>query len=144
MTFRNDKNLQALSRARWCDGFGMTPEEHGHELYDWLTDEGLLEHTMENIGLTLLQAIGTAPVRVISDKLGRLYHGLESDLFDAFCQLVIISEGCPECGGPLAYVETEGHELKDGDYWTPNSYEIDNYVYHCTECGKIIKSKTEL
>ncbi len=51
---------------------------------------------------------------------------------------------CPHCGGELKFVETEGHELKDGDYYTPNSYVIDNYVYRCAECGEIIKSEKEL
>lgn len=51
---------------------------------------------------------------------------------------------CPECGGELEFSETEGHELNDGDYYTPNSYEIDNYVYRCRECGAIIKSEKEL
>lgn len=51
---------------------------------------------------------------------------------------------CPECGGELRFVETDGHELKDGDYWTPNSYVIDYYIYECRECGKTIKSEKEL
>ena len=51
---------------------------------------------------------------------------------------------CPYCGGELRFVRTEGHELQDGDRWTPNSYVIDNYVYECPVCGEIIKSKKEL
>ena len=51
---------------------------------------------------------------------------------------------CPHCGGELEFVETEGHELKDGDYYTPNSYIVDNYVYRCVECGEIIKTPNEL
>ena len=31
---------------------------------------------------------------------------------------------CPECGGELDYVETKGHELNDGDYYTPQ------FIYH--------------
>ena len=56
----------------------------------------------------------------------------------------MIDGKCPECGGELRFVETEGHELRDGDYYTPNSYIIDNYVYQCRECGEIIKSKKEI
>lgn len=51
---------------------------------------------------------------------------------------------CPECGGELDYVETQGHELNDGDYYTPNSYIIDKYIYRCADCGEIIKTDKEL
>ena len=51
---------------------------------------------------------------------------------------------CPHCGGELQYIETEGHELRDGDYYTPNSYIIDNYVYRCADCGEYIKTPNEL
>ena len=42
------------------------------------------------------------------------------------------------------FIETEGHELKDGDYYTPNSYIVDNGVYRCVECGETIKIPNEL
>lgn len=51
---------------------------------------------------------------------------------------------CPVCGGELRYKDMEGHELKDGDYWTPNSWVVDKYVYECRECGEIIKTSKEL
>ena len=51
---------------------------------------------------------------------------------------------CPVCGGELDFVETEGHELNDGDYYTPNSYIIDYFVYRCRECGEIVKTENEL
>lgn len=51
---------------------------------------------------------------------------------------------CPVCGGELDFVETEGHELKDGDYYTPNSYIIDYFVYRCRECGEIVKTENVL
>lgn len=51
---------------------------------------------------------------------------------------------CPDCGGELKELDPIGHELKDGDYFTPNSYIIDYYVYECRECGKTIKSEKEL
>ena len=51
---------------------------------------------------------------------------------------------CPLCGGILHEDEPEGHEVNDGDYYTPNSYVIDNYVYHCEECGEIYKLRDEI
>ena len=72
-------------------------------------------------------------------------HSVPADVFDAFCALTVMGDGdCPHCGGELRFIETEGHELNDGDYYTPNSYVIDNYVYQCRECGETIKSEKEL
>ena len=56
----------------------------------------------------------------------------------------MIDGKCPECGGELLFVETEGHELHDGDYYTPNSYIIDKYIYRCADCGETIKTDKEL
>lgn len=143
MTFKNDENLQTLTRHRKFAG--LRPEEHARELYDSLIDAGFMENLMANIGIPVVQATGPMYVKDICDFLGKFYETpLTSDVFDAFCHLVIISEGCPMCGGPLEYVETEGHELKDGDYYTPNSYIIDNYIYRCADCGEIIKTSKEL
>ena len=47
---------------------------------------------------------------------------------------------CDECGEPLVYDDAAGHEIKDGDYYTPNSIEYDFHVYKCPECGKTFKS----
>ena len=38
----------------------------------------------------------------------------------------------------------EENYMKDGDYYTPNSYKIDYYIYHCAVCGETIKSEKEL
>lgn len=51
---------------------------------------------------------------------------------------------CPECGGELECWKEVGHELKDGDYYTPNSYVIDYFIYRCADCGEIFKSEKEL
>lgn len=51
---------------------------------------------------------------------------------------------CPICGGELEFVEEVGHENNDGDYYTPNSYDIDYYVYCCQNCDEIINTKDEL
>lgn len=143
MTFKNDENLQMLAMARKFAG--ITPCEHGRELYDGLVDAGLIKHTIDNIGVPVIQATGPQYIEKICDFLAQYYEApIKSDVFDAFCKLVIVSDGCPHCGGELEFVETEGHELNDGDYYTPNSYVIDKYVYRCQECGEIIKSEKEL
>ena len=147
MTFKNDENLQALTMARKFAGIRvvMAPWEHGRELYDGLVDAGLMEHTMANIGVPVIQATGPQYVKDICDFLARFYETpIKSDVFDAFCRLEIVSDGCPHCGGELKFVETEGHEIKDGDYYTPNSYVIDKYIYRCAECGEIVKTEKEL
>lgn len=70
---------------------------------------------------------------------------IPADVFDAFCNLVVMGDGdCPVCGGNLVYDETEGHELNDGDLYTPNSWVPDLYCYHCANCGEIIKTPNEL
>ena len=146
MTFKNDENLQFLTMAAIAvNGKETDAEKHGRELYDGLVDAGLMEHTMANIGVPVIQATGPQYVKDICDFLARFYETpIKSDVFDAFCKLVIISDGCPHCGGELKFVETEGHEIKDGDYYTPNSYVIDKYVYRCAECGEIVKTEKEL
>ena len=48
---------------------------------------------------------------------------------------------CPYCGGELIYDGNEGHELKDGDYFTPNTWIKDFEVYTCRQCGETIKIK---
>lgn len=58
-----------------------------------------------------------------------------SYVFYAFCNLVFWGMGdCPYCGGKLEFYEYEGHELHDGDYWTPNSWVWDKAVYYCPVC----------
>ena len=47
---------------------------------------------------------------------------------------------CDECGEPLYYEDDAGHEVNDGDYYTPNGTRTDFYVYKCPECGKTFKS----
>lgn len=108
---------------------------------------GLLADEPANYGLAIIQATEKAHVfdvvSVLIEYLG--IPAMKMETFDAFCDCIVMGDGdCPECGGELEFSETEGHELNDGDYYTPNSYEIDNYVYRCRECGAIIKSEKEL
>ena len=115
-----------------------------------MVDAGMIEDPTENWGESVLIATGPQYVSDVCAVLAEyLYndetHSIPADVFDAFCALIVWGDGdCPHCGGELEFVETEGHELKDGDYNTPNSYVVDNYVYRCVECGEIIKTPNEL
>lgn len=51
---------------------------------------------------------------------------------------------CPECGAELKFSMTNGHELNDGDYLTPNTYVVDSYIYKCPDCGATYETKNEL
>lgn len=146
MTFKNDENLQFLKMAAIAvNGKETDAEKHGRELYDGLVDAGLMEDTMANVGVTIQKVLGNQHVKDVCNFLYSIYGiPIPSGLFDTFCKLEIVSEGCPECGGKLEFCETEGHELNDGDYWTPNTYIVDEYIYRCAECGETIKSEKEL
>lgn len=145
MQFKIDENLRIVADAKG---------EHQHsivarELCAKFIDAGMIEMAPANFNVPVLQATGPRYVSEVCAVLADyLYndetHSIPADVFDAFCKLVIVSDGCPHCGGELRFVETEGHELNDGDYYTPNSYVIDNYVYQCRECGETIKSEKEL
>ena len=70
------------------------------------------------------------------DFLGR---GINSDIFDAFCNLTFWGEGdCPHCGGDLHLSETEEY-----GHWKDNGYEIapewveDGKVYECSNCCEL-------
>lgn len=145
MRFKNDKNLKQVAAAKMAD-----PETVAVELFAALVDAGMIEDPTENWGESVLIATGPQYVSDVCAVLAEyLYndesHSIPADVFDAFCALIVWGDSnCPHCGGELEFVETEGHELNDGDYFTPNSYVIDNYVYRCVECGEIIKTPNEL
>ena len=112
-----------------------------------LIASNILSDVPDNYGLTIIQATGRARVYDVVFALIEYFDipALDMDTFDAFCRCVVIGDGdCPECGGELAFVETEGHEIKDGDYEHPNTYFVDKYVYQCRHCGEIVKSEKEL
>ena len=128
----------------------VAPETVAVELCARFIDAGMIEMAPANFNVPVLQATGPQYVSDVCAVLAEyLYndetHSIPADVFDAFCALIVWGDGdCPHCGGELEFVETEGHELKDGDYYTPNSYIVDNYVYRCVECGEIIKTPNEL
>jgi hypothetical protein len=140
MRFKNDKNLKRVAAEK-----AARPETVAVELCAALINAGMIEDPNDNWGDSVLIATGPQYVSDVCAVLAEyLYndetHSIPADVFDAFCALIVWGDGdCPHCGGELEFVETEGHELKDGDYYTPNSYIVDNYVYRCGECGKIIK-----
>ena len=147
MKFKIDKNLQRIaSEIIGPVDLAMVAEN----LCKRFIDAGMIEDTPDNWGETVFTATGPRYVSDVCKVLaGYLYgdekHPVPSEIFWAFAAIIIIGDGnCPNCGGELKFVETEGHELKDGDYYTPNSYVIDRYVYHCKECGETIKTIDEL
>lgn len=149
MRFKIDENLKIVV-LHW-DHYQYAPmAEFSKGLCAALIDAGMIEDTPDNWGVTVIQATGDKLVSDVCAVLAEYLYGDEShsvpaDVFDAFCAITVMGDGdCPHCGGELRFVETEGHELKDGDYYTPNSYVIDNYVYQCRECGETIKSEKEL
>lgn len=147
MRFKNDKKLNVVAAAMAAP---VANETVAVELCARLIDAGMIEDTPDNWGESVLRATGPQYVSDVCAVLADyLYndetHSVPADVFDAFCALTVMGDGdCPHCGGELRFVETEGHELNDGDYYTPNSYVIDNYVYQCRECGETIKSEKEL
>ena len=147
MRFKIDENLNVVAAAKVAH---VDPETVAVELCARFVDAGMIDDTTDNFCEPVLTATGPQYVSdicaVLAEYLyGDEFHSVPADVFDAFCALTIIGDGgCPYCGGDLKFVETEGHELNDGDYYTPNSYIIDNYVYECRVCGETIKSEIEL
>ena len=147
MRFKIDKNLIRVADAKVAP---VDPAIVAVELCARFIDAGMIDDTPDNWGESVLAATGPQYVSDVCAVLAEyLYgdesHSIKSDVFDAFCALTVMGDGdCPHCGGELEFVETEGHELNDGNYYTPNSYEIDNYIYRCRNCGETIKSENEL
>jgi len=147
MRFKIDKNLKVLAAAMVAP---KEPENVAVELCARFIDAGMIEDTNENWGKSVLRATGPQYISDVCAVLAGFLYGdnsrpVPSDIFNAFCALTIMGDGnCPFCGGTLVYDDTEGHTVHDGDYYTPDTYVIDNYIYHCAECGKTIKSKEEL
>lgn len=144
MRFKIDQNLYTLIAAYKRP---TTAEKFSCDLCQYMINAGIIEDTNEHWGESVLIATGPQYVKDICDLLAG-YLGVDrihTDVFDAFCRLTVMGDGdCPKCGGELIYDETIGHELNDGDRFTPPSYVVDYYVYHCPICGETIKSETEL
>lgn len=145
MRFKIDKNLKVIAAAK-----AERPEVVAVEFCARLIEKGMIDDPDDNWGGSVLIATGPHYVQDVCAVIAGYLYGDESrrvplDIFDAFCALTVMGDGdCPHCGGNLIFDETEGHELNDGDYYTPNSYEIDYYIYHCAVCGETIKTEKEL
>ena len=145
MRFKIDENLKRIAAAK-----AARPETVAVELLAALVDAGMIEDPNDNWGESVLIATGPQYVSDVCAVLAEyLYNdetrSIPADVFDAFCALIVWGDGdCPVCGGILVYDETEGHELNDGDLYTPNSWGPDLYCYHCANCGEIIKTPKEL
>lgn len=145
MRFKIDENLNRVAAAK-----AARPETVAVELLAALVDAGMIEDPNDNWGESVLIATGPRYVKDVCAVLAGFLYGdktrsIPADVFDAFCALIVFGDGdCPFCGGNLIYDEMEGHELNDGDYYTPNSWAVDLYVYHCANCGEIYKTKNEL
>ena len=146
MRFKIDKNLERVA----AEIIGPADLSFVAEnLCKRFVESGMIEDENEHWGESVLAAMGPQYVKDVCNILAVFLYGesrsIPADVFAAFCRLIIVGDGdCPHCGGRLNYIETEGHELNDGDYYTPNSYVIDNYIYRCADCGKTIKSSIEL
>ena len=142
MRFKTTKHLWKIVRA-----LPEVPANFGKKFAHACIDAGLLDPDPDNYGRKVSDAMGEIPVAKVAAFVSG-YLGLNpipADVFDAFCNLVVMGDGdCPVCGGNLVYDETEGHELNDGDLYTPNSWVPDLYCYHCANCGEIYKTPTEL
>lgn len=147
MRFKIDKNLELIAKEIIGPADLSFVAEN---LCQRFINAGLIEDTPDNYGENTMVALGDCMVADVCKVLAKyLYddetHSVPADVFDALCKTVLMGEyDCPKCGGKLIYDGTKGHELQDGDYYTPNSYVIDFYLYHCPICGETIKSKNEL
>lgn len=146
MKFKIDNNLERLASV-----WGLTErpqlEKFSADLCAYMVHAGIIEDTPDNWGESVLIATGPQYVKDVCDLLAGFLKvsRIHTDTFDAFCRLTVVGNGdCPKCGGELKLKDTIGHELNDGDYFTPPSYVVDYYEYECPICGETIKSKNEL
>ena len=147
MQFKIDERLKVVAAAMVEP---KDPATVAVELCARFVDAGMITDDPDKYGCSFIEMTGPQYVFDICKVLAGYLYGdksrsIQSGVFDALCRVTVLGDGdCPECGGELEFVETEGHELNDGDYYIPNSYEIDCYVYRCRVCGAIIKSEKEL
>ena len=140
MRFKIDKNLLTVARA--SENFPeITPAaEVAETLCRKFIDAGLIEDAPIVWGTTVAEETFNCLVsdvcKVLCDYLG--VASVSSDVFDAFCKVVILGDGdCPECGGKMMLLDTEGHDEKHPVYgW---EWITDCYVFECLNCGEIIK-----
>lgn len=143
MRFKNDKNLTRVAAATAAH---VAPEIVAVELFRRMVDAGMIDDPEDCWMLPVVKVIGQETITDVCALLSEYLYGcnqsIPADVFDAFCALIVWGDGdCPECGGELELIDAEGHELHDGDYYTPNSYIVDYYIYRCRDCGETVKCK---
>lgn len=144
MRFKIDKNLNVVAAGMVAP---VELETVAVELCARFIDAGMIDDTPDNWGESVLIATGPQYVSDVCAVLAEYLYddetrSIPADVFDAFCALIVWGDGdCPHCGGELIYDGDEGHELKDGDYFTPNTWIKDFEVYICRQCGETIKIK---
>ena len=144
MRFKIDKNLNVVAAAKVAP---VAPETVAVELCARFIDAGMIDDTPDNWGESVLAPTGPQYVSDVCAVLAEYLYddetrSIPADVFDAFCALIVWGDGdCPHCGGELVYEGDSGHELKDGDYFTPNTWIKDFEVYTCRQCGETIKIK---
>ena len=147
MRFKIDNNFLAVCRLHPEFPEIKPATAISEELAAAFLDAGLFKDDESNYGETFIGVTGHNQMFSILDALTKYFgvEGIRPETWDALCASVLLGDGdCPECGGELRFLETEGHKLNDGDHWTPDTYEIDYYFYKCANCGEIIKSEHEL
>ena len=147
MRFKIDNNFKTVCRLHPEFPEIKPATAISEELAAAFLDAGLFKDDESNYGETFIDVAGHNQMFSILDVLTKYcgVEGIRPETWDALCACILMGDGdCPECGGELEFVETEGHELNDGDRWTPNSYIIDNYIYRCAVCGETFLSENEL
>ena len=147
MRFKIDNNFTSICRLHPEFPEIKPASAIAEELAAAYLDAGIIKDEYIIYGSTFIDAAGHNQMFAILDVLTKYFgiEGIRPETWDALCACILMGDGdCPECGGELRFLETEGHKLNDGDRWTPDSYEIDNYVYRCAVCGETIKSENEL
>lgn len=144
MKFKIDDNLNVIVAAMSKPTY---PERVSIDLAKFFVSAKLLKTQNEYNCVPVMQALGPQYVIDICETLKKFLgvDTIQTQVFDAFCKLIIIEDWfCPYCAIEMKLTDTDGHEINDGDYYTPNSYEIDKYVYTCPNCGETLITKEEL
>lgn len=136
---------EALERFYASFGVERPTEDSSRALLQAVVATGHIHNVERYGGLQLIESTNPDdyPVNEFARVLRDFFHAdatLEQAV--ALFGLTVWGEGdCPECGGRMECVETVGHGTGDGDYYTPEGFEVEYYVYRCPVCGETIKIK---
>lgn len=142
MILKQDKNLAVIAERAQKD-----IAEVAYILTQGLLNAGLIKDDDEYYGVALKDCVdGSTPVSTIVDiiKQTGIAAVIDTD-YDAFIECIVMGDGqCPECGGFLRLADYEGHKLNDGDYYMPDTFVIDEYIYRCPICGYEIRTEKDM